>query len=86
MYTTGKISTRPDRKITCRAHKHKILYALGQDLHAPGMRVRLNVEPCSIEFRAWISNYIPIKPWDVITHACADFSSLANLFISFWGM
>ena len=29
----------------CRACNHKSLCALGQDLHAPGMRARLNVEP-----------------------------------------
>ena len=30
-----------------RARNHKSLCALGQDLHAPGMRARLNVEPCN---------------------------------------
>ena len=29
-----------------RAHNHKILCALGQDLHASGMRALLNVKPC----------------------------------------
>ena len=38
----------------CRACNHKSLCALGQDLHAPGMRARLNdvnVEPC---FMPWV--------------------------------
>ena len=30
-----------------QARNHKKLCALGQDLHAPGMRARLNVEPCA---------------------------------------
>ena len=30
------------------ARNHKSLCALGQDLHAPGMRARLNVEPCKL--------------------------------------
>ena len=30
----------------CRACNHKCLCALGQDLHAPGMRACLDVEPC----------------------------------------
>ena len=32
--------------MACRACNHKSLCALGQDLHAPGMRACLNVEPC----------------------------------------
>ena len=32
--------------MTFRACNHKSLCALGQDLHARGMRARLNVEPC----------------------------------------
>ena len=47
MYTAGKISACPDCKnhLPCRARNHKSLYALRQDLHALGMRARLNVEP-----------------------------------------
>ena len=29
-----------------QARNHKSLFALVQDLHAPGMRARFNVEPC----------------------------------------
>ena len=47
MYTAEKISTCPDRKNHLR--NHKSLCALGQHLHAPGMRARLNVEPCCME-------------------------------------
>ena len=34
--------------LASRARNHKSLCALGQDLHAPGMRARLNVEPWHI--------------------------------------
>ena len=33
--------------LSSRAHNPKSLGALGQDLRAPGMRARLNVESCS---------------------------------------
>ena len=38
--------------LPCRACNHKSLCALRQDLHAPGMRARLNVEPCT---EIWIN-------------------------------
>ena len=45
-----------------RARNHKILCALGQDLHVPGMRARLNVEPwCDIT-----RSHIIKHPWCVI--------------------
>ena len=33
-----------------------------------GYLLLVEIRSTSIEFRAWISNYIHIKPWDVITH------------------
>ena len=48
-YTAGKISTCPDWKnhLPNWARNHKSLCALRQDLYAPGIRARLNVEPWS---------------------------------------
>ena len=47
MYTAGKISTCPDWKITCHVGhlNHKILCALGQDLHAQGHKHALIWSP-----------------------------------------
>ena len=42
----SKYMPRLKNHLTSRARNHKRLCALGQDLHAPGMRARLNVEPC----------------------------------------
>ena len=46
----NKYTPRLKNHLPCRARNHKSLCALRQDLHAPGMRARLNVEPCS-----WLS-------------------------------
>ena len=46
-------------KLPSRAHSHKSLCALGQDLHAPGMRARLNVVPwCLISFNVWVRYFV----------------------------
>ena len=42
----NKYMPRLKTHLPCRARNHKSLCALRQDLHAPGMRARLNVEPC----------------------------------------
>ena len=42
----NKYMPRLKNHLPSRACNHKILCALGQDLLAPGMRARLNVEPC----------------------------------------
>ena len=58
MYTTGKISTCSDLKITSQLEmNHKSLCALGQDIHAPGMRARLNVKPCVPLTVPWATNF-----------------------------
>ena len=54
--------------LPCRAHNHKSLCALRQDLHAPGMRARLNVEPWIIKVmeRNHTFNYLLMhcySPW-----------------------
>ena len=41
----NKYMPRLKNHLPCRACNHKSLCALRQDLHAPGMRARLNVEP-----------------------------------------
>ena len=48
------------------AHNHKSLGALGQDLHAPGMRACLNVEPCHL------SHLFTLSPpgWRVLSSRC----------------
>ena len=38
-----------------RAHNHRFLCAVGQDLHAPGMWARLNVEPWFCNISHWLS-------------------------------
>ena len=48
----NKYMPRLKNHLPGRARKHKSLGALGQDLHAPGMRARLNVEPCLIPIAA----------------------------------
>ena len=47
MYTAGeKNPARLKNHLPSRSRNHKSLCALGQDLHAPGMRAHLSVEPC----------------------------------------
>ena len=41
----NKYMPRLKNHLPCRARNHKSLCALRQDLHAPGMRARLNVDP-----------------------------------------
>ena len=41
----NKYMPRLKNPLSSRARSHKISCALGQDLHTPGMRARLNVEP-----------------------------------------
>ena len=50
MYTVGKNKYVPrlQNHLPSRARNHNSLCALEQDLHAPGMRARLIVEPCHI--------------------------------------
>ena len=49
IYTAEKISTCPDWKITCPVgHVTTKVCAQGQDLHAPGTRSCLNVDPCLV--------------------------------------
>ena len=48
MYTEhckNKYMPRLKNHLPSWARNHKSLCALGQDLHSPGMRARLNVEP-----------------------------------------
>ena len=49
----NKYMPRLKNHLPCRARKHKSLCALRQDLHAPSMQARLNVEPC-IWSRNWM--------------------------------
>ena len=44
----NKYMPRLKNHLPSRARNHKSLCALRQDLHAPGMRARLNVEPCQM--------------------------------------
>ena len=56
-----------------RACKHKSLCALGQDLHAPGIRARLNVEPwsllpikVSLILEVWHYSQTPMIQWNLL--------------------
>ena len=71
MYTARKISTCPLKNhMPCRACNHKSLCAMGQDIHAPGMRARLNVELWTHSTKNW-----KYSKWRTWTN-----STLPNLF------
>ena len=52
----NKYMPRLKNHLPSRAHNHKILCALRQDLHAPSMWARLNVEPCDIGNGIWFAS------------------------------
>ena len=54
----NKYMLRQKNHLPSQARNHKILCALGQDLHAPGMQAPLDVEPCTVGVWGWISNFI----------------------------
>ena len=49
-----------------RARHHKSLCALGQDLHAPGMRARLDIEPCNSSVTAAELTHWPLGDFKLI--------------------
>ena len=67
-----------------RARNHKSLCALGQDLHAPGTRARLNVNPCVLYTTYVIMTSIGYRQDFAITNDALYFPLISKLWSMFF--